>query len=139
MRSITANIHARHTALKNSMAPPGGKGGANVRRGEERGDWPDDSCCLHCHATWAVLFLFALLGNSGETFGPIPGALGQVLLLIDPEQTCDVIQPLFIFKRQVAARPEYLLDQSERFAARFSIIRVHRRNSREGGRLVDQR
>jgi len=76
------------------MAPPWGKGGASVRRGEERGDWPDDSNWLHLR-----LGALPCLGNSRETFGPIAGAFGQALLVIDPKQIRDVIDPLLIFRR----------------------------------------
>src|SRR5436190_16657666 len=114
------------------MAPPWGKGGASVRRGEERGDRPDDS-------NWLQLRLWALacLGVSRGTFGPISGALGQALFVIDPVQIRDVIQPLLVFRRQATARAKYLSDEVKGFAPRFSIVRQHPRDSREGGGLVD--
>ena len=72
----------------------GEEAGPTSGGGEERGDWPDDSNWLHLR-----LGALPCLGNSRETFGPIAGAFGQALLVIDPKQIRDVIDPLLIFRR----------------------------------------
>ena len=87
-------MHAGHTLALKQNGPALGerRGQHQARRGE--GDRPDDS-------NWLQLRLWALpcLGNSRETFGPISGALGQALFVIDPKQIRDVIDPLLIFRR----------------------------------------